>query len=53
MTRSLADSSMTNHITTDGRQTLSILNTSQTQHHKDGETCTTLMTAWLSTTNQV
>jgi hypothetical protein len=29
------------HITTDGRPTLSILNTSQTQHHKDGKTCMT------------
>jgi hypothetical protein len=65
-TRSLADSSMTNHepwrlqssppfetllkpqhrissrlphIMTDGRPTLSILNISQTQHHKDGKTC--------------
>jgi hypothetical protein len=65
-TRSLVDSSMTNHkpwrsqtsppfqtllkphhrtspqsplITTDGRPTLSTLNTSQTQHHKDGKTC--------------
>jgi hypothetical protein len=74
-TRSLADSSMTNHnswkskssplfqtlletqhrisprsphITTDGRPTLSILNTSQTQHHKDEKTCTTLMTVGLS-----
>jgi hypothetical protein len=28
------------HITTDGRPTLSTLNTSQTQHHKDGKTCT-------------
>jgi hypothetical protein len=28
-------------------------NTSQTQHHKDGKTCRTLMTAWLSITNQV
>jgi hypothetical protein len=28
-------------------------NTSQTQHHKDGKTSTTLMTAWLSITNQV
>jgi hypothetical protein len=27
--------------------------TSQTQHHKDGKTCTTLKTAWLSITNQV
>jgi hypothetical protein len=27
--------------------------TSQTQHHKDGKTCMTLMTAWLSITNQV
>jgi hypothetical protein len=68
MTRSLVDSSMTNHkpwrsqpsppfqallkslhqispwpphITTDGRPTLSTLHTSQTQHHKDGKTCTT------------
>jgi hypothetical protein len=66
-TRSLANSSMTNHkpwrvqpsppfqtlvkphhrssprsphITTDGRPTLSTLNTSQTQHHKEGKTCT-------------
>jgi hypothetical protein len=28
-------------------------NTSQTQHHKDGNTCTTLMTVWLSITNQI
>jgi hypothetical protein len=28
-------------------------NTSQTQYHKDEKTCTTLMTAWLSITNQV
>jgi hypothetical protein len=41
------------HITTDGRPTLSTLNTSQTQHHKDGTTCITLMTAWLSNTNHV
>jgi hypothetical protein len=27
------------HITTDGRPTLSTLNTSQTQHHKDRKTC--------------
>jgi hypothetical protein len=67
MTQSLADSSMTNHITwripaistipnltqttishlttvphitTDGRPTLSTLNTSQTQHHKDRKTGT-------------
>jgi hypothetical protein len=66
-TRSLADSSMTNHklwrsqpspplqillkpqhrisprsphIKTYGRPTLSTLNTSQSQHHKDGKTCT-------------
>jgi hypothetical protein len=26
------------HITTDGRPALSTLNTSQTQHHKDGKT---------------
>jgi hypothetical protein len=36
----------------DGRPTLNN-NTSQTQHHEDGNTCTTLMTAWLSITNQV
>jgi hypothetical protein len=41
------------HIMADGRPTLLTLNTSQTQHHKDGKTCTTLMTAWLSITNQV
>jgi hypothetical protein len=28
------------HITTDGRSTLLTLNTSQTEHHKDGKTCT-------------
>jgi hypothetical protein len=28
------------HIMTDGRPTLSTLNTSQTQYHKDGKTCT-------------
>jgi hypothetical protein len=77
ITRSLIDSSMTNHITwqiltvstisnlaqttatnlttsphimTDGRPTLSTLNISQTQHHEDGKTCTTLMTAGLSNT---
>jgi hypothetical protein len=27
------------HITTDGRPTLSTLNTSQTQHQKDEKTC--------------
>jgi hypothetical protein len=27
------------HITTDGRPTLSTINTSQTQHHKEGKTC--------------
>jgi hypothetical protein len=38
---------------TDGRPTLSTLNTSQTQHHKDEKTCTTLKTIGLSiTTNQ-
>jgi hypothetical protein len=79
-TRSLADSSLTNHITwrnptistilTHAQTMASILttvtwhhdgwkikthnnNTSQTQHHKDGKTCKTLMTTWLSTTNQV
>ncbi len=77
-TRSLADSSITNHITEwnptvstipthaqtivlilttvishhDGWKTKSLNNnTSQTQHHKDGKTCMTLMTAWLSITN--
>jgi hypothetical protein len=29
------------HIMTDGRPTLSTLNTSQIQHHNDGKTCTT------------
>jgi hypothetical protein len=78
MTQSLADSSMTNHITwriptistipnlaqTTASNLTTItshhdiwktntLNTSQTQHHKDGKTCTTLMTAWQSITNQV
>jgi hypothetical protein len=38
------------HITTDGRPTL---NKIQTQYHKDRNTCITLMTAWLSITNQV
>jgi hypothetical protein len=28
-------------------------NISPTQHHKDGKTCMTLMTAWLGITNQV
>jgi hypothetical protein len=79
MIRSLADSSMTNHITwqnptistiptllkphhrsslwskrilTDGRPSLT---KTQAKHNitKDGKTCTTLMTAWLSITNQV
>jgi hypothetical protein len=40
------------HITADGRPTLDN-NTSQTQHHEDGKTCMTLMTAWLSITNNV
>jgi hypothetical protein len=35
---------------TDGRPTLSTINTSQTQHHKDEKTCTTLMTTRLSIT---
>jgi hypothetical protein len=79
-TRSLADLSMTNHITRrnptistipnlaqttasiltivtshhDGWRTHSLnTNTSQTQHHKDGKACMTLMTAWLTITNQV
>jgi hypothetical protein len=32
----------------DGGPTLSTLSRDQTQHHKDGKTCTTLMTAGLS-----
>jgi hypothetical protein len=79
-TLSLADSSITNHITwwnptvstipTHAQTTSSILttvtthhdrwktntlnnNTSQTQHHIDEKTCTTLMTAWLSITKKV
>jgi hypothetical protein len=32
------------------RPTLSTLNTSQTQHHKGGKTCTTLKTVGLSNT---
>jgi hypothetical protein len=79
-TQSLADSSMTNHITwriptistipthaqtmasifttinshLDGWKTNTLnINTSQTKHHKDGKTWTTLMTAWLSIANQV
>jgi hypothetical protein len=43
---------ITSHL--DGWKTKTINNnTSQTQHHKDRKTCTTLMTAWLSITNQV
>jgi hypothetical protein len=38
------------HIMIDGRPTLSILNTSQTQHHKDEKICTTPMTVGLSIT---
>jgi hypothetical protein len=38
------------HIMTDGRPTLSTLNTSQTQYHKDGNICMTLMIAGLSNT---
>jgi hypothetical protein len=79
-TRSLVDSSMTNHISwwiptvstipthaqtttsnlttvnshLEGRKTNTPnINTSQTQYHKDWKTYTTLMTAWLSITNQV
>jgi hypothetical protein len=78
-TRSLVDSSMTNHITWrnptgstipahaqttssiltmvtshhDGWKTKTLNNsTSQTQYHKDGKTWTTLMTVWLSISNQ-
>jgi hypothetical protein len=36
----------------DGWETISHEDTSQTQHHKDGKTCMTLMTAWLSITTQ-
>jgi hypothetical protein len=35
---------------TDGRTMLSTHNTSQGQHHKDGKTCTTLMTVGQSIT---
>jgi hypothetical protein len=37
----------------DGRKTNSQQQISQTKHHEDGKTCTTLMTAWLSITNEV
>jgi hypothetical protein len=38
----------------DGRKTKTLNNnTRQTQHHKDKNTCMTLMTTWLSITNQV
>jgi hypothetical protein len=38
----------------DGRPTLSTLNTSQTQYHKDGKTCMILKTVGLSiTTNHI
>jgi hypothetical protein len=67
-TQSLADLSMPTHYTwwnptvstipilaqTDGWKTKTLNNnTSRTQHHKDGKTCMTLMTIWLSITNQV
>jgi hypothetical protein len=40
---------VTSHL--DGWRTNTLnTNTSQTQHHKDQKTCTTLMTAWLSNT---
>jgi hypothetical protein len=35
---------------TDGRPTLSTINRSQTQYHKDGKICMTLMTVGLSNT---
>jgi hypothetical protein len=35
---------------TDGTPTLSTLNTSQTQHHKDGKTCMMTKTVGLSNT---
>jgi hypothetical protein len=38
------------HNRRDGRPTLSTLNTSQIQHHKDGKTCMTPMTVGLSNT---
>jgi hypothetical protein len=41
------------HISTDGRPQHSHKETSQTQHHKGWKTSMTLMTAWLSNTNQV
>jgi hypothetical protein len=40
------------HIMTDGRPTLSTLHASQTQHHKDGKNCTTVMTVELSNTTK-
>jgi hypothetical protein len=42
-----------NHILTDGRPQHSHKDTSQTQHHKEWKTCTTLKAAGLSLTNQV
>jgi hypothetical protein len=42
-----------NHISTHARPQHSHKYTIQTQHHKGWKTCTTLMTAWLSITNQV
>jgi hypothetical protein len=55
---SYAQTTTSNHITVtshhDGWKTNTLnTNTSQTQHHKDGYTCTTVMTTWLSITNQV
>jgi hypothetical protein len=40
------------HIMTDGRPTLSTLHASQTQHHKAGKNCTTVMTVELSNTTK-
>jgi hypothetical protein len=76
--RSLADLSMTSHLTwrnpnrlhhsnlaqttaliltrvnshLNGWETISHKDTNQTQYHKDGKTCTTLMTAWPNITTQ-
>jgi hypothetical protein len=36
----------------DGWETTSHKDTCQTQHHKDGKTCMTLLTKWLSITTQ-
>jgi hypothetical protein len=44
---------LSTHISMDGRPQHYHKYTSQTQYHKDGKTCMTLKTEWLSITNQV